>query len=93
MMTCSLKGNKYSHSKPAMQGDTATDGNKARYGPGSAHNFSARLAEAASTEGKQQNKKTLRPEKQSYRGPKQPPKAACATNSRHNELIKGQTEL
>ncbi len=33
-------------------------------------------AEAASTEGKQQNKKTLRPEKQSYRGPEQPPKAA-----------------
>jgi hypothetical protein len=33
-------------------------------------------AEAASTEGKQQNKKTQRPEKQSYRGPEQPPKAA-----------------
>ncbi len=38
-------------------------------------------------------KKTLRPEKQSYRGPEQPPKAAGATNSRHNKLIKGQTEL
>jgi hypothetical protein len=37
--------------------------------------------------------KTLRPEKQSYRGPEQPPKAAGATNSRHNKLIKGQTEL
>jgi hypothetical protein len=26
-----------------MQGDAATNGNKARYGPGLAHNFSARL--------------------------------------------------
>jgi hypothetical protein len=28
MMTCSLKGINYSHSKPAAQGEAATDGNE-----------------------------------------------------------------